>query len=100
MTLVDERRHAPAASITPDRLLDAPLQDLLAELDVLLVDSSIRDASFFGAIVERRDGQLVLAMPVGRSEFERDTAARMLLGEVLGVTVIPAPAPLRMEVSI
>jgi hypothetical protein len=68
----------------------------LAELDVALVDSSIADAGFFGAVVQRRDGQLVLAMPSGRSVFERDTAARMLLGEVLGVDCAPIPEPLRM----
>jgi len=81
---------------TPARLLDTPLPQLLAELDVELVDSSIRDRGFFGAVVQRRDGQLILSMPVGRSAFERDTAARMLLGEVLGVDCAPIPEPLRM----
>lgn len=90
-------QHAPALS--PERLLDAPLSELLAETSVLLVDSSITDREFFGAVVQRKDGQLVLSMPVGRSEFERDTTARMLLGEALGIRVAPIPAPLRMEVS-
>lgn len=84
--------------ISPTRLLDAPLPQLLDELDVLLVDSSITDAGFYGAVVERRDGQLILAMPVGRSVFERDTVARMLLGEALGFDSAPVPEPLRMEV--
>jgi hypothetical protein len=75
-------------------LLDAPLPQLLAELDVELVDSSIADAGFFGALVECRDGSRVLSMPVGRSAFERDTAARMLLAEGLGLEAPPVPAPL------
>ncbi|MEV8548349.1 hypothetical protein AB0L04_00640 [Streptomyces glaucescens] len=77
-----------------DHLLDAPLPQLLAELDVELVDSSITDATFFGALVERRDGSRILSMPVGRSVFERDTAARMLLAEGLGLDAPPVPAPL------
>ncbi|MFE2486007.1 hypothetical protein ACFXGR_22455 [Streptomyces mirabilis] len=97
-TLAPEAITAPASSVTPTRLLDAPLPQLLDELDVLLVDSSITDRGFFGAVVERRDGQLILAMPAGRSTFERDTVARMLLGEALGVGSAPVPEPLRMEV--
>lgn len=67
------------------RLLDAPLPELLAENRVELVDSSITDRTFFGAFVERRDGSRILAMPSGRSAFERDTAARMLLADALGL---------------
>jgi hypothetical protein len=84
----------PATSATG--LLDAPLPQLLAEHRVELVDSSITDATFFGALVERRDGSLLLSMPVGRSAFERDTAARMLLAEGLGLDAPPVPAPLEV----
>jgi hypothetical protein len=68
-----------------DWLLDTPLPQLLAKLDVQLVDSSITDRTFFGAFVERRDGSRILAMPAGRSAFERDTVARMLLADGLGL---------------
>jgi hypothetical protein len=81
-------------ALSTHRLLDAPLDELLSELDVELVDSSITDDGFFGALVERRDGTRVLSMPVGRSAFERDTAARMLLAEGLGLDAPPVPAPL------
>lgn len=84
-------------ALSTDHLLDTPLDDLLAELDVKLVDSSINDAGFFGALVERRDGSLILSMPIGRSAFERDTAARMLLAEGLGLEAPPLPEP--FEVS-
>ncbi|MET9909727.1 hypothetical protein ABZZ74_23480 [Streptomyces sp. NPDC006476] len=93
MTLAPAAVTVPAASATLD-LLDAPLVDLLAAHDVELVDSSITDATFFGAYVERRDGSRVLSMPVGRSSFERDTAARMLLAEGLGLNAPPLPEPL------
>lgn len=65
--------------------MDTPLPQLLAKLDVQLVDSSITDRTFFGAFVERRDGSRILAMPAGRSAFERDTVARMLLADGLGL---------------
>ncbi|MFA0844383.1 hypothetical protein [Streptomyces rochei] len=59
---------------------------------MLLDDSPIADAGFLGAFVERGDGSRVLSMPPGRSEFERDTAARMLLAEGLGLDGPPLPA--------
>jgi hypothetical protein len=81
---------AATAALTPpalsaDWLLDTPLEQLLAELDVQLVNSSITDRGFFGVFLERRDGSRVLSMPPDRSPFERDTAARMLLAEGLGL---------------
>ncbi|MFE7899205.1 hypothetical protein ACFU3E_17080 [Streptomyces sp. NPDC057424] len=81
----------------PVDLLDAPLADLLNAFDVELVDSSITDATFFGALVERRDGSRLLSMPPGRSAFERDTAARMLLAERFGLDAPPVPAPLEVS---
>lgn len=84
-------------ALSTERLLDTPLPQLLAELEVELADSPITDATFFGALVERRDGTRVLSMPVGRSAFERDTAARMLLAEGLGLTAPPVPAPLEVS---
>lgn len=80
----------------PD-VLDAPLSQLLAAHRVELVDSSITDADFFGAFMERRDGSRLLSMPVGRSAFERDTAARMLLAEGLGLAAPRVPAPLEVS---
>lgn len=78
-------------------LLDTPLPQLLAAFDVELVESSISDRDFFGALVECRDGSRVLSMPVGRSEWERDTTARILLGKVFGLSLSPVPGPLEMS---
>jgi hypothetical protein len=96
-TLLRDAAMSPAASVTLDRILDTPLPQLLAELNVELVDSSVTDAGFFGALVERRDGSRILSMPVGRSAFERDTAARMLLAEGLDLDAPPVPAPLAVS---
>ena len=92
-------RPPARSAITTDHLLDAPLPQLLAELGAALVESSITDAAFYGAVVQRRDGQLILSMPVGRSAFERDTVARMLLGRALGIDSAPVPDSLLMKVS-
>ncbi|WP_369167819.1 hypothetical protein AB5J49_08080 [Streptomyces sp. R28] len=82
----------PQPKTTVD-LLDAPLPELLTECRTEIVESSITDRTFFGAFVERRDGSRILSMPTGRSAFERDTAARMLLAEGLGLDAPPLPEP-------
>jgi len=92
-----ESAMAPAASVTPvlspARVLDAPLPDLLAELDVEIVPSSITDADFFGAVVQRKSGEVYLSMPAGRSELEHDTVARYLLAQVFDVDLPQLPEP-------
>ncbi|MFJ6559936.1 hypothetical protein ACIQMV_08645 [Streptomyces sp. NPDC091412] len=86
----------PQQRKAPVDLLDAPLPHLLNALDVQLVDSRITDPTFVGAFVERGDGSRVLSMPSGRSWLERDTAARMLLAQGLGLEAPPVPAPLEV----
>ncbi|MFJ6729417.1 hypothetical protein ACIQPQ_31395 [Streptomyces sp. NPDC091281] len=76
-----------------DEILDTPLAELLAGLEVELFVSSIADRSFFGAVVERVDGELALALPEGRPEFERDTVARYLLAQAFGVDLPGLPPP-------
>jgi len=83
----------PQQKPTPDHLLDAPLPELLADLDVELVDSSITDRTFFGAVVQRKSGDLLLAMPTGRSELEHDTVARYLIAQAFDVDLPDLPAP-------
>ena|SRR5690242_2150760 len=79
-------------SITPARLLDAPLDELLLDLDVQLHLSSITDPGFIGALLELPDGTLVLSMPPGRPRLERDCVARAMLGRVAGVPLGRLPA--------
>lgn len=78
---------------TPDRLLDAPLPQLLAETNVELFESSIADAEFFGAVIQRKSGEIVLSLPAGRSKLEHDTMARYLLAQVFDVDMPRLPAP-------
>jgi hypothetical protein len=72
--------------------LDAPLDELLLELDVQLHLSSITDPGFIGALLELPDGTLVLSMPPGRPRLERDCVARAMLGRVVGVPLGRLPA--------
>jgi hypothetical protein len=85
-------------SLSPARLLGAPLPQLLTEADAEIYDSSITDSSFFGCAIERKDGHIALAMPPGRDEVERDTVARILLGKVLGISMTPLPRSLRVSI--
>lgn len=77
-----------------DHLMDTPLPVLINELGVTLIDTSIDDAGFFGAVVQAKTGELILSMPSGRSELEHDTVARYLLAQALGVPVPDMPAPI------
>jgi hypothetical protein len=73
--------------------MDTPLADLLAELGIDVLDSSIRDREFLGAVVQRRTGEVALALPAGRSELEHDTMARYLLAQVFDVDLPQLPEP-------
>jgi hypothetical protein len=80
-------------------ILDTPLPRLLAQTNVELHDSSISDRKFFGAVVERKSGQLLLAMPSGRSEREHDTMARYLLAKAFAVDLPDLPPPFATELA-
>ncbi|GGU91142.1 hypothetical protein GCM10010275_30290 [Streptomyces litmocidini] len=75
--------NSPAAPLTVDRLLSAPLPELLASSNAQIVDSSITDAGFYGAAVQRRDGGISLHLPKGRSAAERDVMVRSLVGRLI-----------------
>lgn len=83
--------------LTVDRLLSAPLPELLAESGAEIVDSSIRDAEFFGAAVQSRNGRISLHLPTGRSDRERDTMVRALVGRLVGADLKPLPVSLEVR---
>ncbi|MEU6990345.1 hypothetical protein ABZ953_06740 [Streptomyces sp. NPDC046465] len=83
----------PASASTADRLLSAPLERLLVENNAELIDSSTTDPGFFGAVVQRKDGDVFLTMPTGRSELEHDTMARYLLAQIFDIDLPKLPAP-------
>lgn len=95
--------ETPAASdqrptITIDRLLNAPLAELIAEADVKLVESSITDENFCGAVIVRDGKPAALWMPPGRSEIENNVLARFLIGKALCMDLTPLPAPFDVEI--
>lgn len=96
-TLLRDPSAAPASFVTPgltaDYLMDAPLDELLDELEVELYSSKITDRTFFGAVVLEKGGRLTLSMPPGRSEFEHDTVARYLLARAFRVELPGLPEP-------
>lgn len=79
--------------LTAARILGTPLPALLAETSVELFDSSIPDADFCGAAVQRKNGSVVLSMPKGRGELEHDTIARYLIAQVFDVDMGELPPP-------
>ncbi|MFJ6579282.1 hypothetical protein ACIQMY_25385 [Streptomyces sp. NPDC091368] len=82
--------------ITLENLFTLPLDALLAAAGALLVESSITDVDFFGAACVSPAG-LSLHLPRERPAAERDTVARLLLAQVLGVPVAPLPDGLVVE---
>lgn len=84
-------------TITIDRLLDAPLADLIAEADVELIKSSITDENFFGAAIARKDKPIVVMLRTGLSDFEHDVIVRYLIGQSLRMDLTPLPAPFETE---
>ena len=90
--------HVPALAPTPahDPLLDTPLPRLLAEYGVELRVTETDMPGIFGEFREYHDGRRMLALPTGRSTFEHDTVARMLLADGLGLGGPPAPELLQL----
>ena len=88
--------RVPAAenNLTVDRLLSTPLADLLAEVNAEIVDTDVSDPKFLGQVVKPRSGATLLAMPTGRSAFERDTVARILVAKLYGAPMRPVPSSL------
>ncbi|MDX2765583.1 hypothetical protein, partial [Streptomyces europaeiscabiei] len=91
----DQTDTPPANEPDQALLVDAPLLDLLAQLDVTLDESSITDPEFTGAAVVTRDG-VVLSMRSGQPDWERDAVARVLLSRVHNVPLSPLPEPYRI----
>lgn len=88
----------PGRRPTASEILDTPLPDLLASLGVDAYASKITGRTFFGAAGRRSTGQLFLALPSGRSDFETDTTARYLLAKAFGVDLPDLPPPFETTV--
>ncbi|MFJ9420730.1 hypothetical protein [Streptomyces sp. NPDC101249] len=84
---------APGRRPSADEILDTPLPELLAAWAVERLSTSVTDRGFFGAVLERRDGRKLLAMPVNRPALESDTVARYLLAKAFDVDLPDMPPP-------
>lgn len=88
MTSVDTttQQARPDAKPSIDHIIGAPLAQLLAEHNARIVEiTSIEDRRFFGWLVAKTSGEVILAMPAGRDVLERDCTARMLLAHLHGL---------------
>ncbi|MFI6861753.1 hypothetical protein ACIBKZ_17955 [Streptomyces sp. NPDC050421] len=99
MTSVRETTDIPQGNAvrlpgyTLDRLMNAPLDRVLTDLNAQVIEIDMPYPSYFGGCFTRSDGRRLLAMPAGRDAFERTTIARYLLAEAIGLDVTPLPAP-------
>jgi len=82
-------------SITVEELFSAPLDQLLTQLNAETGVASITDPNFYGAVVVRLGSPIFLLLPAGRDDFERDTVARKLLADAIGIDLAPLPEPLK-----
>jgi hypothetical protein len=96
-TLLRDAAMTPAAyaTSTADHLMDAPLDELLAEfgVDVSEVDA---EPAFTGGTAVRGDGSLLFVKPAGRPSAEWELMARAMLGAALRVQLPPLPDPYQL----
>ncbi|KAB8167042.1 hypothetical protein FH609_011605 [Streptomyces sp. 3MP-14] len=69
--------------ITLADVVNTPLPELLERVGAVLGEIRLEDADFGGVLLDQGH-RLVLAMPPGRPETERDAYARVLIGQHLG----------------
>ncbi len=75
----------PERRPTPAEILDTPLPDLLAETGVELLDSSITDSGFCGAVVQRRGRDPPGDANRPLSQIETDIVTGDLIAQVFDV---------------
>lgn len=80
-----------------DFLMDAPLQQLVDELGIELVEAGITEPGFTGYAYCDRYG-VTVALPPGRSELEHDCIARYLIGNAFKVDGLP-PLPEPFQIT-
>lgn len=77
--------------LSTDRLLTAPLDELLAEFRVDVSELPIEDRTFTGGTYVRKDGTMLFALRQGQPAAEREMIARAMLGRALRVPMPPLP---------
>jgi hypothetical protein len=77
--------------------MDAPLQQLVDELHVILDESSITEPTFTGYAYVTSD-RVVVSLPPNRTELEHDCMARYLIGSAFKVDGLP-PLPDMFQIT-
>ncbi|WP_371606460.1 hypothetical protein OG725_37330 [Streptomyces sp. NBC_01213] len=80
--------------VTAEELFTTPLTELLTQLNAEIGDASITDPNFYGGVIVRTGHPILLLMPTGRPDFERDATARKLLADAIGLDLPPLPGSL------
>ena len=84
------------ATLSVDRLMDTPLEQLAEELRFTLDVATITDPTFTGYAYVDHDS-VVISLPAGRSELEHDCMARYLIGSAFQVDGLPPlPEPFKV----
>ncbi|MEU5347783.1 hypothetical protein AB0H18_44500 [Streptomyces sp. NPDC020766] len=81
---------------TVDHVLNAPLEDLLAEFDIELTFWAINEPDFTGVAVVKRN-QVRFILPEGRCDAEREIVVRAMLGQTLHVDLPDLPEPFQLS---
>lgn len=88
---------ASAVKPTVDHLMDAPLDDLLAEFNVLVEPMDLGEAKFTGYMAVLKSGRLLMALPDGRPQAEREMVVRSMLGQAFHVQLPDLPDPYQLS---
>ncbi|NXY98795.1 hypothetical protein HYE82_31335 [Streptomyces sp. BR123] len=91
-------RLVPGRRPTIDYVFDAPLAEMLAELNVEVAPSEIADAAVFG-YAEVRGSRIVVKLSPNLSEFEADFFTRYLTAQAYRLEMTPLPTPFDVEIS-
>lgn len=96
-TLLREAANAPASSATPTvaHLMDAPLDQLLAEFGVGVNEMDC-EPGFTGGAYVRADDSLFFVKPAHRPAAEWELTARAMLGRALRVPLPDLPEPFEL----
>jgi hypothetical protein len=87
----------PPVKPSVDYVMDAPLQQLVDELHVILDESRITDPTFTGYAYVAHD-EVVISLPPNRTELEHDYMAWYLIGTAFRVDGLP-PLPDMFQIT-
>ncbi|MGW9024793.1 hypothetical protein ACWGQ5_11260 [Streptomyces sp. NPDC055722] len=86
----------PSVKPSADRVLNAPLDELLAEFDIELTIVAIDEPDFTGIAIVKRD-KVRYILPAGRPDAEREIVVRSMLGHTLHVELPDLPEPYQLS---